>query len=437
MPSDESRATASGVAVGSGAFDPDRGPVGRPQRVRRLPSWRSLTAACTALALVLPTFASGGVAGAAKVPADRPCPSATRLPDIAAASHEGWVTVPFGYGWYLHEPGSWLNRGPFVSAVQLPHRLLWLSPPLPLGRGTGPWVLYETLGAGMRSGRNAAAGATRLITLPADATRASLADGGDGVAVVDATLKDGASAVLVTSYLHPGTFRTMIEVPATVATSLGIPVVRRGFVAVFRSAGNPAVDAAGVETVARVRNGRLGAMRRYRVGRQGIHWSDEGLIVNGRAVPGISPWPVPHLDGFTAVAFGPNFPPVIDVPTAWSVHHLPCASCYGYTATVPGDRRERLTVWLSPAFTPASMNVLGFVQGPDTPVDVVPQAGRLRWLDDHTVAWSQTIREGGRRYLRVELACVPPEQGSFTATITVPERDAALAWRILSTFRWS
>ena len=57
--------------------------------------------------------------------------------------------MPFGDGWYLHEPGSWLNRGPFVSAVQLPHRLLWLSPPLPLGRrGKGTWVLYETLGAG-------------------------------------------------------------------------------------------------------------------------------------------------------------------------------------------------------------------------------------------------------------------------------------------------
>ncbi len=411
----------------------------RTREVNTLRAWRFAAVACTALALVLPMSAVGGPVGAA-APTGPRCPSAMRLPDIATASRQDCVTVPFGDGWYLREPGAWLNRGPSVSAVQLPDRLLWLAPPLPLGRsGKAPWFLYETLGAGTRSGRNAAQGATRLITLPADVTRASLADGGDGVAVIDGTLPDGSAVVLLVSYRHPDGVRTLLNVPAKSATSMGVPVVRRGFVAVFRSAGmgSPAASAAGVEIVARVRDGRLETVRRYRVGQHGAYWSDEGLIVNGRAVSGLEPRPVPRLTGFRVVAFRSTFPPVIDVPAAWAVHHLPCGSCYGIKVVAPGNGRERITVWLSGASTPASMNILGFVQGPDTPVDVVPHAGRLRWLDDHTVAWSQTIREAGRRYLRVELACVPPGQGTFTVTITVPQHDAALAWRILSTFRWS
>jgi hypothetical protein len=271
---------------------------------------------------------------------------------------------------------------------------------------------------------------------------ASLEDAGDGVAVIEAHLRAGATEILAVPYTHSGRVTPVLTLSRREAkrTDLAWPVVRRHSVVVFAYPANAASASAGTVVVARVVAGGMGAVHTYRMSTAfaANGWVHEGLLVGGRPVPGIRPLPVPGIAGLVPVRLeaATSGPYVIDVPKGWRVRGLPGGSSVGVEATGRPRGSGRVTVWRNACVGCYAMNFLDLVGGPDTPIGFPPPAG-LTWHGSHTVLWQTTPTRDGRRYVELHLVTVPPTQGTYDVTVRVPRGEAGLARRILSTFRWS
>gem|GEM_PF-4466698 len=421
------------------------------ERTDRQPDYGKAAAARVLLAAAVVASGAVGPARASAAGAFREARAAGACVPLAngplqSASAKACVVVLLGGGWSVRMPGAWLTLGARVSAVQLPDALVWLSAPTPWLPGRRPrrsrrWELFVTPGAavpGSRQPRDVAAGARPVAVLGADVARATLDDAGEGVAVVTVTTKAGDTEVLALSYAHPGAVTRLVTVAGrSPATSW--PVVRHGVIAVmaYHVGAHGVAGPSGAWTLAHVVAGRVASVRHVvATGRGADGWQYDGLVIDGVAVPWVRPHPVRREPGMTPVRIGVSAtgPYVIDVPTGWRVRPEPGGSSYGVQAT--GGTGGRVTVWENGCVGCYAMQGLDLVGGPDTPVGAVPP-GKVRWRGDHTVVSVARIREAGRPYVRLALATVPPQQGTYQVTVIVPAAQVALGWRVLGSFRWS
>lgn len=398
-----------------------------------LPAAAAVAVALVAPAPGSPVFASPGAHAPASPAVCRPLRGAET---VQAAARLPCVRVSFGRVWYVDLRGTVLEGTTGVSAAQVPDAVVWLadaSSTVPAGRTPG-FTLYRT--ADRPQGGNVASSAQAYATLPGAVRSATIADAGDGVAVVLSLLRDGKRAVWIVSYAHPDRVREMLTAPASTTLTAA---VRRNAIVVWSYRSSSHGTPTATVYVSHVTGDAGASVHTYRGSPETTGWYLDGLRVGGRAVPGIAPLPFPPIPGFRAIHVGSaaNTAPALEVPSGWTVRPLPGGSSVGVEATDRRDRAVRVTVWRNACVGCYAEDPLGLVQGPDTPTAGLAPGAVVQWVGDHAIRFTVRRRVRGQSYVETVLVTVPPEQGTWQVSVTVPAADPALAERILSTFRWS